>query len=110
PEAKCSICKEVHTCLGICGDWSCLGIPNKTHLYQPEVGLRQYAIKHKMDPEKFSVITEAEKKRGIKRNEDIRKYHKFLTDQDRLIGEELLCCGIIKSGLSTAWLDDLMNE
>ncbi|CAG8817703.1 19466_t:CDS:2, partial [Racocetra fulgida] len=46
PEAKCPICKEVHTHRGIWGDWSCL---------------RQYAIEHKMDPEKFSVITEAEK-------------------------------------------------
>ncbi|CAG8584934.1 2687_t:CDS:2, partial [Diversispora eburnea] len=160
PEAKCPICKEVHTRLGIWGDWSCLGkndhyflncpfridqkkviiavqslpetqggIPNKTHLYQPEVGLCQYAIEHKMDPEKFSVITEAEKKRwtmgcfrgdlerdircyreGIKRNEDTRKYHKFLTDRDRLVSEELLHCGILKSGLCTAWLDDLMEE
>ncbi|CAG8687444.1 5961_t:CDS:1, partial [Ambispora gerdemannii] len=76
---------------------------NKIHLYQPEAGLCQYAIEHKMDPEKFSIITEAEKKRwimrcfpadlerdirlyrgGIKRNEDTRKYHKFLTDRDRL--------------------------
>ncbi|CAG8840336.1 22239_t:CDS:2, partial [Gigaspora margarita] len=35
--------------------------PNK--IYQPEVGLRQYAIEHGMDPEKFSVITEAERNR-----------------------------------------------
>src|SRR5947209_606589 len=35
--------------------------PNK--IYQPEVGLRQYAIEHGMDPEKFSIITEAEKNR-----------------------------------------------
>ncbi|CAG8576315.1 4957_t:CDS:2 [Paraglomus occultum] len=103
--------------------------PNKTRLYQPEAGLRQYAIEHGMDPEKFSVITEAEKNQwvmgcfpanlerdirlyrgGIKRNEDTRKYHKFLTDRDRLIGEELLRRSILKSGLSTTWLDDLMKE
>ncbi|CAG8721820.1 8071_t:CDS:1, partial [Ambispora leptoticha] len=78
-------------------------------------GLRQYAIEHGMDPEKFSVITETEKNRwamgcfredlekdirfcrgGIKRNEDTRKYHKFLTDRDRLVGEELLRHGILK--------------
>ncbi|CAG8655829.1 3251_t:CDS:1, partial [Ambispora gerdemannii] len=88
--------------------------PNKNHLYQ-------YAIEHGIDPERFSVITEAEKKRwsmgcfrgdlerdirfycgGIKRNEDTRKYHKFLTDQNRLVGEELSRCGILKSGLSNA--------
>ncbi|CAG8582459.1 9773_t:CDS:2 [Ambispora gerdemannii] len=128
-EAKCLICDEVHTHLGMWGDWSCLGIndhyflncsfridqkkviiaiqsspetqlpisgtnPNK--IYQPEASLCQYVIEYGMDPEKFSVITEAEKKRwtmgcfradlerdihlyreGIKRNEDTRKYHKF---------------------------------
>ncbi|CAG8657968.1 10063_t:CDS:1, partial [Diversispora eburnea] len=101
--------------------------PNK--IYQPEVGLRQYAIEHKMDPEKILIITEAEKKRwdgecfredlerdirfyrgGIERKEDPRKYREFLTDRDRLVGEELLRRGIVKSGLSTAWLDDLMKE
>ncbi|CAG8618571.1 7808_t:CDS:2, partial [Ambispora gerdemannii] len=148
-EAKCPICKEVHTRLGIWGDWSCLD--KNDHYYlncpfridqkkviiaiqslseiQPEAGLRQYAIEHKMDPEKFSVITEAEKKRwimgcfrgdlerdircyqdGIKRKEDPRKYHKFLTDRDRLIGEELLHRSILKSRLSTVWLDDLIKE
>ncbi|RHZ49855.1 hypothetical protein Glove_510g17 [Diversispora epigaea] len=159
-EAKCPICKEIHTRYCIWGDWSDLGkddhyylncsfhidqkkiiiavqslpeteerIPNKTRLYQSEAGLRQYAIEHEMDPEKFSVITEAEKKRwnmgcfpadlerdirlyrgGIKRNEDTRKYYKFLTDRERLVGEELLRRGIQKSGLSTTWLDDLMEE
>ncbi|CAG8656389.1 7835_t:CDS:1, partial [Diversispora eburnea] len=151
-EAKCPICKEVHTRLGIWGDWSCLGkdnhyflncpfridqkkviiavqslletqivVPNKisnSPIHPNKTCLYQYAIKHKIDPEKFSVITEAEKKRwsmgcfrgdlerdirfyrgGIKKNEDTRKYHKFLTDRNRLIGEELLCRGIIKSGL-----------
>ncbi|CAG8788262.1 3196_t:CDS:2, partial [Racocetra fulgida] len=126
-EAKCPICKEVHTHRGIWGDW--ISVLNKTCLYQPEASLRQYAIEHGMDPEKFSVITEAEKNRwamgcfpadlerdirfyrgGIERNEDTRKYHKFLTDRDRLVGEELLRRSILKSGLSTAWLDDLMNE
>ncbi|RHZ58185.1 hypothetical protein Glove_375g62 [Diversispora epigaea] len=40
---------------------------------------------------------------GIERKGDPRKYHKFLTNRERLIGEELLRHGIIKSGLSTAW-------
>jgi len=106
-----------------------VSVPNKTRLYQPEAGLRQYAIEHGIDPEKFSVIIEAEKNRwamgcfredlerdirfyrgGIERQEDTRKYHKFLTDRDRLIGEELLRRSILKSGLSTTWLDDLMKE
>ncbi|CAG8652220.1 4178_t:CDS:2, partial [Diversispora eburnea] len=121
-EAKCPICDEVHTRLGIWGDWSCLdkndhyflncpfridqkkviiaiqslleiqvSVPNKTHLYQPERDIRYY-------------------RGGIKRNEDTRKYHKFLTDRERLVGEELLRCDIQKSSLSTAWLDDLMKE
>jgi len=96
--------------------------PNKTRLYQ-------YAIEHGMDPEKFSVVTEVEKNRwamgcfredleryirfyrgGIERQEDTRIYRKFLTDRDRLIGEELLRRSIVKSGLSTTWLDDLMKE
>ncbi|CAG8651237.1 2129_t:CDS:1, partial [Diversispora eburnea] len=106
-----------------------VSIANKTRLYQPEASLRQYATEHGLDPENFSVITGAEKKRwamgcfpadlerdircyqgGIKRNEDTRKYHKFLTDRDRLVGEELLRCSIVKSGLSTTWLDELMKE
>ncbi|CAH1770640.1 13253_t:CDS:1, partial [Entrophospora sp. SA101] len=96
--------------------------PNKTRLYQ-------YAVENDLDPEKFSVITEAEKNRwtmgcfredlerdirfyrgGIERQEDTRKYRKFLTDRDRLVGEELLRHSILKSGLSTSWLDDLMKE
>ncbi|RHZ77910.1 hypothetical protein Glove_168g306 [Diversispora epigaea] len=162
-EAKCSICKEVHTRYCIWGDWSCLGkndhyflncsfrIDQKKIIIAiqslPEIKVSmsnktrssisgnnpnkiyQYAIEHKMDPEKFSIITEAEKKRwtmgcfpadlerdirfyrgGIKRNEDTRKYHKFLTDRERLVGEDLLRRGILKSGLSTAWLDDLVEE
>ncbi|CAG8765837.1 3129_t:CDS:2 [Racocetra fulgida] len=127
-EAKCPVCKEVHTRRGIWGDWS-LSVPNKTRLYQPEAGLRQYVIEHKMDPEKFSVITEAEKNRwtmgcfrgdlerdirfyrgGIESKEDPRKYREFLTDRERLVGEELLRRSMVKSGLSTAWLDDLMKE
>ncbi|RIB17909.1 hypothetical protein C2G38_2186052 [Gigaspora rosea] len=143
-EAKCPICKEIHTRLGIWGDWSCLGkndhyflncpfrinqkkvilaiqsspeiqvsISNKTLNSSIPVSnqnkIYQYAIEHGEDPEKFSIITKAEKNRwtmgcfrkdlerdirfyhgGIKRKEDPRKYHKFLTDRDRLIGEELL--------------------
>ncbi|CAG8682623.1 1596_t:CDS:2, partial [Ambispora gerdemannii] len=76
--------------------------PNKNHLYQ-------YAIKHGINPKEFSIITEAEKNRwtmgcfrgnlerdirlyhgAIERKEDPRKYRRFLTDRDRLIGEELL--------------------
>ncbi|CAG8779027.1 12835_t:CDS:1, partial [Racocetra fulgida] len=96
--------------------------PNKTRFYQ-------YAVEHGMDPEKFSIVTEAEKNRwtmgcfrgdlerdirfyrgGIESKEDPRKYREFLTDRERLIGEELLRRSILKSGLSTAWLDDLMEE
>ncbi|CAG8599702.1 11969_t:CDS:2, partial [Diversispora eburnea] len=121
-EAKCPICKDSLQEIQV-------SIPNKTHLYQLEASLRQYAIEHGMDPKKFSVITEAEKKRwamgcfpadlkrdirlyrrGIKRNEDTRKYYKFLTDRERLVSEELLRRGILKNGLSTAWLDNLMEE
>ncbi|CAG8605181.1 13170_t:CDS:2, partial [Ambispora gerdemannii] len=142
-KAKCPVCKEIHTRRVIIAIQSLLKTqvkvsnkisnspihPNKTHLYQPEAGLCQYTIEHKMDPEKFSIITEAEKNRwvvgcfpadlerdiclyhgGIKRNEDTRKYHKFLTDQDRMVGEELLRCGLLKSNLSTAWLDDLIKN
>ncbi|CAH1761044.1 3000_t:CDS:2 [Entrophospora sp. SA101] len=162
-EAKCPVCKEVHTRRGIWGDWSCLGkndhyflncpfridqkkviiavqslpeiqirVPNKisnSPIHPNKTRLYQYAIEHGMDPENFSIITEAEKNRwamgcfrgdlerdirfyrgGIESKEDPRKYHKFLTDRDRLIGEELLRRSILKSGLSTAWLDDLMKE
>ncbi|CAG8639830.1 5187_t:CDS:1, partial [Diversispora eburnea] len=82
-----------------------------------------------VEPKKFLSITETEKKKwvmgyfsvdlerdihlyygGIKRNKDIRKYHKFLTDRKRLVGKELLCHGILKSGLSTAWLNNPMEE
>ncbi|CAH1766072.1 5728_t:CDS:2 [Entrophospora sp. SA101] len=99
--------------------------------YKKETGLDPWInSKTKIsDPEKFSIVTEAEKNRwamecfrndlesdihfyqgALERKEDPRKYHKFLTDRDRLIGEELLHRGILKSGLSTAWLDDLMKE
>ncbi|CAG8643980.1 5342_t:CDS:2 [Ambispora gerdemannii] len=96
--------------------------PNKNRLYQ-------YAIEHGINSKEFSIITEAEKNRwamgcfrgdlerdihfyrdGIERKEDPRKYRKFLTDRDRLIGEELLRRSILKSDLSTTWLDDLMKE
>ncbi|RHZ50849.1 hypothetical protein Glove_490g14 [Diversispora epigaea] len=163
-EAKCPICKDVHTRLGIWGDWSCLGKNDHCYLNCPfridqkkvmiaiqsslenQVSvinktcnssisdtnpnkIYQYAIEQGLDPKKFSVITKAEKDRwtmgcfcddlerdiryyqgGIKRKEDPRKYHKFLTDRDRLVGEELLRRGILKSDLSTAWLDGLMEE
>ncbi|CAG8765063.1 1902_t:CDS:2, partial [Gigaspora rosea] len=64
PEAKCPICKEVHTHRGIWGDWSCLDKNDHYFLNCSfQAGLRQYAIEHRMDPEKFSVITEAKKNR-----------------------------------------------
>ncbi|GET57556.1 hypothetical protein GLOIN_2v921480 [Rhizophagus irregularis DAOM 181602=DAOM 197198] len=47
---------------------------------------------------------------AIERKEDPRKYYKFLTDHDRLIGEEVLRRGILESRLSTTWLNDLMKE
>ncbi|CAG8658161.1 3701_t:CDS:1, partial [Paraglomus occultum] len=97
-------------------------VPNKNCLYQ-------YAIKHEINPKEFSIITETKKNRwtmrcfhedlerdicfyhgGIERKEDSRKYCKFLTDRERLVSEELLCQGILKNGLSTAWLNDLMEE
>ena len=92
--------------------------------------LYQYAVEHGLDPEKFSIVTEADKKRwagesfrGILevdmrfycgaiegKEEDPRKYRKFLTDRERMIGEELLRRDILKHRSSTAWLDDLMKE
>ncbi|CAG8600741.1 5914_t:CDS:2 [Diversispora eburnea] len=113
-EAKCPICKEKVIIAVQSLPESQVSVPNKIQ---------------EVEPKKFLSITEAEKKRwsmgcfradlerdiclyrgGIKRNEDTRKYHKFLTDQERLVGEELLRCDILKGGLSTAWLDDLMKE
>ncbi|CAG8505899.1 4228_t:CDS:10 [Cetraspora pellucida] len=89
-------------------------MPNKNYLYQ-------YAIKHGINFKEFSIITEAEKHRwtmgcfrgdlerdihfyhgGIEIKEDPRKYHKFLTDRERLVDKKLLCHSILKSGLSTA--------
>ncbi|CAB4379311.1 unnamed protein product [Rhizophagus irregularis] len=91
--------------------------------------LYQYAVEHGLDPEKFSIVTEAEKHRwdvkcfrgdlerdiliyrsSIEKNEDRRKYHTLLTDRERMIGEELLRRDILKHRSSTAWLDDLMKE
>ncbi|CAG8616022.1 8696_t:CDS:2 [Diversispora eburnea] len=138
-EAKCPICKEVHTW----GDWSCLGKNDhyflncsfrinqkKVIIAKQSLPEIQVSVPNKIQevkPKKFLSITEAEKKRwamgcfpadlerdirlyreGIKRNEDTRKYHKY--NRDRLVGEELLRRGILKSGLSTAWLDELMKE
>ncbi|CAG8794722.1 10399_t:CDS:1, partial [Gigaspora rosea] len=96
-EAKCPVCKEVHTCRGIWGDWSCLGkndhyflncpfridqkkviiaiqslpeiqvsVPNKisnSPIHPNKTRFYQYAVEHGMDPEKFSIVTEAEKNR-----------------------------------------------
>ncbi|CAG8760109.1 15765_t:CDS:10, partial [Cetraspora pellucida] len=101
-EAKCPICEEVHTRLGIWDDWSWLGkndhyylncpfridqkkaitviqclvegVPNKSREVEPHYShdssihpnkprLYQYAVEHGMDPEKFSIVTEAEKNR-----------------------------------------------
>ncbi|RHZ62175.1 hypothetical protein Glove_343g27 [Diversispora epigaea] len=144
-EAKCPVCKEVHTRLGIWGDWSCLSkdehyflncpfrIDQKKVIIAvqslPKTQVRVPNKTREVDPEKILIITEAEKKRwdgecfredlerdirfyrgGIERKEDPRKYREFLTDRDRLVGEELLCRSILESGLSTVWLDDLMEE
>ncbi|CAG8824493.1 43375_t:CDS:2, partial [Gigaspora margarita] len=95
---------------------------NKNRLYQ-------YAIEHGINPKEFSIIIEVEKNRwttgcfcgdlerdicfyrgGIERKEDPRKYRKLLTDRKRLVGEELLRRSILRSGLSTAWLDNLIEE
>jgi hypothetical protein len=89
----------------------------------------QYAVEHGLDPEKFSIVTEADKKRwagkcfrgdldrdiliyrsSIEKNEDHRKYHTLLTDRERMVGEEILRRDILKHRSSTAWLDDLMKE
>ncbi|CAH1766752.1 4168_t:CDS:1, partial [Entrophospora sp. SA101] len=101
---------------------------SRTNLNKMEC-LYKYAIEHGEDPEKFSIVTETEKNRwaircfrgdlerdirfyqgALERKEDPRKYHKFLTDRDRLIGEELLRHNILKSGSNTTWLDNLMEE
>ncbi|CAG8566711.1 2124_t:CDS:2 [Diversispora eburnea] len=111
---------------------SSIFISNKTQSPIPSSNpnkIYQYAIEHEIYLEKFSVITEAEKNRwtmdcfradlerdiclyhgGLERNEDTRKYYKFLTDRERLVGKELLCHSILKSGLSIAWLNNLMEE
>jgi len=144
-EAKCPICKEVHTRYCIWGDWSCLGKNDhyflncsfridqkKVIIVKQSLPEIQVSVPNKIqevEPKKFLSITEAEKKRwamgcfpadlerdirlyrgGIKRNEDTRKYHKFLTDWKRLTGEKLLCYSILKSGLSTIRLDKLIKE
>ncbi|CAG8639648.1 5216_t:CDS:2, partial [Diversispora eburnea] len=116
-EAKCPICKEVHTRLGIWGDWSCLGKDDHYFLNCPfRIDQKKVIIAKQSLPE-IQVDFPADLERdirfyrgGIERKEDTRKYHKFLTDRDRLVGEELLRHGILKSGLSTAWLDDLIEE
>ncbi|CAH1769451.1 4080_t:CDS:2, partial [Entrophospora sp. SA101] len=121
-EAKCPICKEKVIIAIQSLPETQIKVPNKTRLYQ-------YAIEHGIDPKNFSIITEAERNRwamgcfrgdmerdirfyrsGIESKEDPRKYREFLTDWERLVGEELSRRGILKSGLSTEWLDDLMKE
>ncbi|CAG8632354.1 1553_t:CDS:2 [Ambispora gerdemannii] len=99
-------------------------VPNKisnSPIHPTKICLYQYAIENDLDPEKFSVITKAEKDRwtmkcfrkdlerdihfyrgGIKRKEDPRKYCECLTNRERLVGEELLHCSILKNDLSTA--------
>ncbi|GBB90614.1 hypothetical protein RclHR1_17610003 [Rhizophagus clarus] len=92
--------------------------------------LYQYAVEYGLDPKKFLIVTEADKKRWVgesfrsilevnmqfyceaieEKEEDPRKYRKFLTDRKRMISEELLRHNILKHRSSTAWLDDLMKE
>ncbi|CAG8620933.1 8678_t:CDS:2 [Paraglomus occultum] len=78
--------------------------PNKNRLYQ-------YAIEHEINPKEFSIITETEKNRWTMGcfHGDLERDIRFYRDRERLVGEELLRQGILKSGLSTAWLDDLME-
>ena len=57
--------------------------------------------------ERYTILSWCNREKG---RENSRKYHKFLTDRDRLIGEEVLRRGILENRLSTAWLDDLMKE
>ncbi|CAI2182658.1 15528_t:CDS:2 [Funneliformis geosporum] len=84
---------------------------------------------------KFSIVTEAEKKKWdreqfltalendkklyrkvIERKRDDplmidpRKYYPFLTDRDRLIGEELMRRSMIERRFKTGWLDDNIKK
>ncbi|CAB4379949.1 unnamed protein product [Rhizophagus irregularis] len=63
--------------------------------------LYQYAVEHGLDPEKFLIVTETDKKRWTGES-----FH----DREKMIGEELLRHDILKHQSSTAWLDDLMKE
>jgi hypothetical protein len=97
--------------------------------------LYQYAVEHGLDPEKFSIVTEAEKKKWdreqfltalendkklyrkvIERKRDDplmidpRKYYPFLTDRDRLIGEELMRRSMIERRFKTGWFDDNIKK
>ncbi|CAG8489547.1 23837_t:CDS:2, partial [Gigaspora rosea] len=107
-EAKCPVCKEK----GIIAIQSSpeiqISISNKTQspipsinpnkIYQPETEKNRWAMGcFPADLERDIRFYRG----GIERKEDTRKYHKFLTDRDRLVGEELLRRGILKSGLST---------
>nr|CAG8654482.1 7963_t:CDS:2 [Entrophospora candida] len=68
--------------------------------------LYKYAIEHGEDPEKFSIITEAEKNRWA-----MECFHNDLERDIRFYqGEELLSHNILKSGSNTTWLDNLMEE
>ncbi|CAG8693573.1 16345_t:CDS:2 [Cetraspora pellucida] len=129
-EAKCSVYKKIHTHQSIWGNWSCLGKNDHYFLNCPfRIDQKKVIIaiqsipeiQYKIDSKKFSVITEAKKNRwtircfrrdlkrdihfyygGIESKNDPKKYHEFLTDQKRLVSEELLCHSMVKSSLSTA--------
>ncbi|CAG8629756.1 8549_t:CDS:2, partial [Diversispora eburnea] len=120
-EAKCPVCKEVHTRLGIWGDWSCLGKDKHYFLNCPfRIDQKKVIIAVQSLPETQVRVpnkTREDLERdiqfyrgGIERKKDPRKYCEFLTDRNRLVGEELLRRSILESGLSTVWLDDLMEE
>ncbi|CAH1764038.1 9815_t:CDS:1, partial [Entrophospora sp. SA101] len=105
-------------------------VPAQNHPIDPDrmECLHQYAIELGEDSKQFSVVTESEKKMrdekcfrdklerdmrfyryAVKEGLDPKKCSK-LTDRDRLTGGDLLHRGILESGLSTAWLDELMKE
>ncbi|CAG8578959.1 8023_t:CDS:2 [Diversispora eburnea] len=115
-EAKCPICKEVYTRYCIWDDWSCLGkddyyylncsfrIDQKKVIIAKQNLLEIQAEKKRWDRECFREDLKRDiqfHRSGIERKEDSRKYCKFLTNWERLVGEELLCRSILESGLST---------
>ncbi|CAG8640277.1 6086_t:CDS:2, partial [Diversispora eburnea] len=122
-KAEYPICDEVHTHLDIWGDWSCLDKNDHYFLNCPfridqkkviitiqSLLETQVRIPNKISNTSISGTNIRLYRGEIKRNEDTRKYYKFLTDRKRLTGEELLRHNILKSGLSTTWLNDLMKE